>query len=78
MKDALVFGTMIVSFALLLTLHVTIAWSLSMRPPRWRALVALLVFPLAPVLAARERMRGRAAAWVLAAVAYGVARWTQR
>ncbi|MBC7051985.1 hypothetical protein G6O46_23535, partial [Salmonella enterica subsp. enterica serovar Enteritidis] len=48
MKDLIVVGTLVVSFALFVTAHVAITYGLAFRPPRWRALAALFVAPLAP------------------------------
>jgi hypothetical protein len=77
-KDALVFGAMIAAFATLLTAHATIAWGLAARPPRWRALLALFLLPMAPYFALRERMRVRAIAWIGALVGYVLMRFVQR
>jgi hypothetical protein len=77
-SDAVLFGAMIAAFASLVTAHVAIAWGLATEAPRWRALAALVVPPLAPYYAARARMRVRAAAWVCALVAYALARFVQR
>ena len=74
MTDLVVFIAMITTFALTLTTHVTIAIGLLWRKPRWRALVALLVAPLAPYWAWKERMRVRAVVWVLGVAGYVVAR----
>jgi len=64
----------VVSCALLITAHISIVAALAVRPPRWRALVALVVLPAAPYWAARERLRLRAATWLIAAAVYAVAR----
>jgi hypothetical protein len=69
---------MIGAFALLVTVHVTIAWGLVRRAPRWHALAAFALVPLAPYLAARAKMRVRATAWMCALVVYAVARFAQR
>ncbi len=74
MGDQLALILIVLSFASLVTAHVTIALALSSRQPRWRAWVALLVPPLAPFWAARSQMRGRATLWVVALVGYVVAR----
>ncbi len=73
MKDLIVVGTLILAFALFITAHVTIVYGLAFRPPRWRALVALFVAPLAPYWAWRERMRIRAGVWGTALVLYVIA-----
>src|SRR5690606_27351986 len=73
-KDIVVVGLVVLAFAVLLTVHVAIAFGLLGRRPRWRGLVALLVVPLAPFWAWRERMRVRAGLWAAAALVYVVAR----
>lgn len=59
------------TFAALVTAHVRLLAGLLARPPRLRALWALIVPPLAPFWAYRERLRGWAAVWTVALVAYG-------
>jgi len=66
---------LVVAFAVLVTVHVTLAFGLLRRRPRWRGVVALFVAPLAPVWGWRERMRVRGVLWIAAAVVYGVALW---
>ena len=73
MRDTIVVGTLVVAFALFITAHVAIAYGLAVRPPRWRAGVALLAAPLAPYWAWREHMRIRAAMWSAALVLYVLA-----
>ena len=72
-RDGLVLAVLVVAFAALLTVHLALALGLARRPPRWRALVALLVAPLAPFWGWREKMRVRGALWVVAAGIYLVA-----
>ncbi len=69
---------LVVAFATLVTAHVTILVGLVGREPRWRALAAALVPPLAPAWAFRRGMAGRAGAWVASALAYAVLRWLAR
>jgi hypothetical protein len=76
--DLVLSCVVIVSFAMLLTAHVVIAASLLARPPRWRALVALLLPPLAPYYALRERQRGRGATWLAAAMVYALGLFVAR
>jgi len=73
-KDMVVVIALVVAFALFVTAHVAIVYGLAWRPPRWRALVALLVPFVAPYWAWRERMRVRAGLWASAFVVYAVAR----
>jgi hypothetical protein len=77
-RDAILFGATIAAFALLVTAHVTIALGLVRRVPRWRGLVAFVLPPLAPYLAARAQMRVRATAWMCALVVYAVMRLVER
>ncbi|MDB4935877.1 MAG: hypothetical protein JWP87_2849 [Labilithrix sp.] len=69
----IVVGTLVVAFALFITAHVAITFGLAFRPPRWRALAAFLVAPLAPYWAWREHMRVRAGIWAAALILYVVA-----
>lgn len=73
MKDLIVVATLVIALALFITAHVTITYGLAWRKPRWRALVAFLVAPLAPFWAWREHMRIRAGIWGAALVLYVVA-----
>lgn len=73
MKDLVVLVAIVVFFALWVTAHVATIFGLAKRTPRWRALVAFLVVPLAPYWALRDGMRVRAALWVLGAIGYAVA-----
>jgi hypothetical protein len=63
---------------LFITAHVTITYGLAWRPPRWRALVAFFVAPLAPFWAWREHMRFRAGIWGAALVLYIIAMFVSR
>jgi hypothetical protein len=65
-------AVLVLAFATLVTVHVTLAIALARRVPRWRGLVALVIVPLAPWWAWQERMRIRGVLWVVAAVVYGV------
>jgi hypothetical protein len=69
----LVFTLLVVAFATLLTAHITLAVGLGRRAPRWHALLALFVAPLAPWWGWQAKMRLRAALWMAAAAVYGVA-----
>jgi hypothetical protein len=59
-------------FGLLVTVHVFLALSLARDVPRWQALLAFVVPPLAPYFAFVARRRGLLVTWVMALVAYGV------
>jgi hypothetical protein len=68
-----VFATLVVAFATLVTVHIAIAFGLARRPPRWHGLLALVVAPLAPWWGWQARMRVRGVLWVAAAATYGIA-----
>jgi len=70
MRDAIVIGGLVLAFATLLTVHVAIAYGLARQSPRWRAVLAFFVPPLAPYWALRLGMMVRGTIWVVAAVAY--------
>lgn len=73
MKDALVLGALLVSFATLLTTHVAISVRLLLRQkPRYRGLLALVVPPLAPAWAYAADWRGLCWLWVGSVVAYAL------
>ncbi len=65
---------LLVSFAALLALHVAIIATLARKAPRRRALVALLVPPLVPFWAYRDRYYGRTLLWLGFFVTYVIAR----
>jgi hypothetical protein len=60
------------SLGLFVTAHLGIALGLSRRAPRWRALVALVVPPLALVWGREERLFGWCRLWLGACAAYAV------
>lgn len=66
-------GIVVLAFAFLVTAHLAIAVGLVAKTPRWRALVALVVAPLAPYWAWREHMRVRAGIWAGGLVLYVIA-----
>lgn len=68
-----VVGALILAFAAMLTVHVTITYGLAFRPPRWRALVGFFMAPLGLYWAWREGMKVRAVIMVAALVLYIVA-----
>ncbi|HEY5241627.1 MAG TPA: hypothetical protein VIJ22_09185 [Polyangiaceae bacterium] len=72
-RDELVAGALVLAFAVLVTAHVALVVGLAGRAPRWRALVALAVPPLAPYWG-WSTLRRRSVLWVASAVAYGVLR----
>lgn len=68
--DVVVVAAMVIGFALLATMHVTIAVGLSRRATKTRALIGFVVAPAAPWLAWQASMRVRAVLWVVAFVLY--------
>jgi hypothetical protein len=77
-KDLVVIITLVLAFALFITAHVAIVYGLAVRPPRWRALAALLLAPLAVYWAWREKMRVRAGIWGAALALYVIATFVSR
>lgn len=61
------------AFGMLVTAHVALFVALIQRRPRWRAIVALVVPPLAPFWGWEARQRLASAVWVVALLVYGVA-----
>lgn len=70
MKDAILVSGWVLAFATLVTVHVAIVLGLAWRVPRWRALAALFVPPLAPYWALRGGMAVRGAIWIGSVVLY--------
>jgi hypothetical protein len=70
MRDALLFGGLLLSFAALCTVHVAIVWTLGKKHPRWHALVAFVVPPLAPYWALRSGMVVRGGIWIGSVILY--------
>ena len=69
-RDEILVLSLLAAFATLLTMHVALVLGLATRKPRWRALVALPLAPLAPYWGAREGMHTRVVVWVASAIAY--------
>ena len=70
MRDALLFGGVVVAFAALCTVHVAIVFGLFKQHPRWRAPVAFFVPPLAPYWALRSGMVVRGGIWIGSVILY--------
>ena len=73
-RDEGLFIALVVAFAALVTVHLSLVAALARTRAWWRALVALVVVPLAPFWGYRERFLVRTALWGATAVAYLVAR----
>ena len=63
---------LVVALAALVAVHLALVYGLVRRRPRYRALFALLVPPLAPYWGWDTGMRRRALLWVCALAAYAV------
>ncbi len=74
-RDEVVFAGLCASFGALVVCHAWLVLGLAGRRPRWRALVALVVVPLAPFWGRTERLHARAVAWVVLALTYGAMLW---
>jgi hypothetical protein len=71
--DFVVVALCIVAFAWWVTMHLVVTVGLARRRPRWRAIVGLVVVPLAPYWAWQEHMRRRTWLWGVGLVVYVVA-----
>lgn len=70
-RDELHGALLVLAFAVFVTTHVTLAYGLSSQKPRWHALVALLVPPLAPYWGWRA-LRVRSVLWGATLAVYAV------
>jgi len=77
-RDEIVTAGLVLSFALVVTTHVTLVVGLATRAPRWRAFVGLIVAPLAPYWGWKEGLRRRSVLWVAACAVYAVLRVVAR
>ncbi|HET9930550.1 MAG TPA: hypothetical protein VFQ35_07680 [Polyangiaceae bacterium] len=66
------FGMLVLSAALgaLVTAHVVLVAGLATQPPRWRALAAFFLPPLAPYWGFEARRYVWSSVWLFAAVSY--------
>jgi hypothetical protein len=81
-KDAIILAGLVLGFATLVTVHVALAYRLTVRArPRWRGPVALVVPPLAVIWAFKEGWRRSAVVWLGAVLIYVIAliaaQWTR-
>jgi hypothetical protein len=74
LSDAVAFAVVVLSCAVGVTAHVALVWRLAFVAPRWRALLALVCPPLAPIWGVHARLFVRSAIWLAAWTAYGVLR----
>ena len=74
-----VVAAVVVSFSVLVTIHVVGSFALTRLRPHWNGAVALFVPPFFPYYALRRRKAGWAVAWITAALTYaaalGIAGW---
>jgi hypothetical protein len=63
----------VLTFSVLVTVHVAGSAVLARQRPRWNGAVALVVPPFFPYYALRSRRAGWAIAWLTAAFAYAIA-----
>jgi hypothetical protein len=63
----------VLSFSVLVTIHVVGSVALTRLRPHWNGAVALIVPPFFPYYAVRRQKAGWAIAWVVAALAYVIA-----
>jgi hypothetical protein len=70
MRDALLLGGLLLAFATLVTVHLAIVFDLAFQYPRWRALAAFFIPPLAPYWALRDGMVVRAGMWIGSVILY--------
>jgi hypothetical protein len=70
MRDAILISGLVLASATLATIHVAIVLGLALRDPRWRAIVALVVPPLAPYWALRGDMHLRGLLWIGSVLLY--------
>jgi hypothetical protein len=73
-RDEGIFLALVVAFAALVTAHLSLVAALARTRAWWRAVVALVVVPLAPIWGYRERLRVRTGLWVASATVYIAAR----
>jgi hypothetical protein len=73
-RDEIVLVSLLAAFATLVTAHLALVAGLASRPPRWRAVLALPVAPLAPYWGARAGMHARVVVWIASAIAYAILR----
>jgi len=62
----------VLTFSVLVTIHVTGSVALARRRPYWNGAVALVVPPFFPYYAVRRHATGWAIAWCVAAATYAV------
>jgi hypothetical protein len=69
-RDTAVFLWIVISFAVFVTAHVTLAFGLTVRKPAWRGPVSLLLVPMAPYWGYLEGLRARTYLWAFGLGSY--------
>jgi hypothetical protein len=69
---------LVVAFATLVTVHVSLIFGLAFRHPLWRAPVAFVIPALAPWWGWQDGMRARSSIWMIGALAYAGALFCAR
>jgi hypothetical protein len=69
---------LVLAFATLVTVHVSLIFGLAFRHPVWRAPVAFVIPPLAPWWGWQDGMRARSAIWMIGALVYAGALFCAR
>jgi hypothetical protein len=62
--------TLVASFAILCTTHLSLVLALTLKKPRWKGPLALVLVPLAPYWGLNAHMRLRSLTWVVAFCLY--------
>jgi uncharacterized membrane protein YqaE (UPF0057 family) len=70
MKDRILLGGLVLAFALFLTFQIATVFGLAKRPPRVRALLSVVLPPVAVYYAYREGFRVRAIGLGISLLAY--------
>ncbi len=71
--DIVSYAVLVVSFALWVTVHVSLSWGLVTRRPAWHGVLGFVVIPLAPLFGFKQELRGRAILWLMSLAAYTAA-----
>jgi len=70
--DPLRLALLALSFGVLCTAHVFLLVCLAVRPPRWHALAALVVPPMAAYWGWQQGRRGATTTWLVGLMGYGI------
>jgi hypothetical protein len=70
--DFAILLTLVVSFGVLVTVHLWLALALARKKPWWRGAVAFIVVPLAPYWGLTSRLRTLSIVWLTALISYGL------